>query len=333
MAGPAAVAPARRRPAATASAPAWRFPSPAALVAEAIRRGHRRRTRHGPVAAGTGGVAAAGGARRGRRRAVVRRAARPPRPPPRTGAAAGRAVRHLRRPPPRAAAGLAAGGSGDVDADLAWQPELWRRLRARIGGPDPAERVEAACAALRADPGGRALPARLSLFGPTRLAAQELAVLARAGRAPRRCTCGCPTPPPRSGRKVAPCGVPRARADPSADAARHPLLSSLGRDVRELQVRLTAAVPGLLDHHHPRPEPPATLLGRLQRELRDDRPPEWHVVPAADRQHRAGARLPRARPPGRGAARGRARAAAKPIPRSSRATSWSCAPTSRRSRR
>jgi exodeoxyribonuclease V gamma subunit len=53
--------------------------------------------------------------------------------------------------------------------------------------------------------------------------------------------------------------------------AAHPLLSSLGRDVRELQVRLLAAAPGLVDHHHAGPEPAPTLLGRLQRDLRDDR--------------------------------------------------------------
>jgi exodeoxyribonuclease V gamma subunit len=170
-----------------------------------------------------------------------------------------------------------AGDEGGVDADLAWQPELWRRLRARIGGPDPTERVDAACAALRADPGAAALPERLSLFGPTRLAAQELAVLAALGEH-RAVHLWLPHPSPALWAKVAPCGVPSRAADPTADTAAHPLLSSLGRDVRELQVRLTAAVPGLVDEHHPCPEPPPTLLGRLQRELRDDRPP---VIPFA----------------------------------------------------
>jgi exodeoxyribonuclease V gamma subunit len=170
------------------------------------------------------------------------------------------------------------GGSGGVDDDLAWQPELWRRLRARIGGPDPTERVDAACAALRADPTVTALPERLSLFGPTRLAAQELAVLAALGEH-RAVHLWLPHPSPGLWAKMAPCGVPPRAADPSADAAAHPLLSSLGRDVRELQVRLTAAVPALLDHRHPCPEPPPTLLGRLQRELRDDRPPATPFVP------------------------------------------------------
>src|SRR5690349_266795 len=166
-------------------------------------------------------------------------------------------------------------GECGVDADLAWQPELWRRLRTRIGGPDPTERVDAACAALRADPAVVALPERLSLFGPTRLAAQELAVLAALG-AHRAVHLWLPHPSPALWAEVAPvaeaAAVPPRAADPTADTAAHPLLSSLGRDVRELQLRLTAAVPGLVDQHHPCPEPPPTLLGGLQRALRDDRP-------------------------------------------------------------
>src|SRR4029079_214511 len=78
---------------------------------------------------------------------------------------------------------LRSGRAGEcgVDPDLAWQPELWRRLRARIGGPDPVERGDAACAAVRAAPGVVPWPERLSLFGPPRLAAQELAILAALG--------------------------------------------------------------------------------------------------------------------------------------------------------
>jgi exodeoxyribonuclease V gamma subunit len=92
-------------------------------------------------------------------------------------------------------------GECGVDADLAWQPELWRRLRARVGGPDPTERVDAACAALRADPAVVALPERLSLFGPTRLAAQELAVLAALGEH-RAVHLWLPHPSPRSGPRL-----------------------------------------------------------------------------------------------------------------------------------
>jgi exodeoxyribonuclease V gamma subunit len=61
--------------------------------------------------------------------------------------------------------------------DLRWQPELWRRLRAALGAPSPAERLPAACALLREQPERVDLPERLSLFGPTRLTTEQLLVL------------------------------------------------------------------------------------------------------------------------------------------------------------
>jgi exodeoxyribonuclease V gamma subunit len=171
-----------------------------------------------------------------------------------------------------------AGDDGEVPADLRWQPELWRRLRARIGEPGPAERLETACAALRAGPAAIDVPPRLSLFGPTRLPADHLAVLASLA-AHREVHLWLPHPSPALWKRVRPrAAVPRRREDDAAEVPRHPLLSSLGRDVRELQVRLPA---GATDHHHPLPEPPDTLLGRLQRDLRDDHPPGAAAVPPA----------------------------------------------------
>ncbi|WP_246632715.1 exodeoxyribonuclease V subunit gamma [Pseudonocardia nigra] len=171
---------------------------------------------------------------------------------------------------------------GDGAADLAWQPQLWRRLRERIGVPGPAERLTAACAALRADPSAVALPPRLSLFGPTRLPAEHLAVLAALAEH-RDVHLWLPHPSPALWSVLPrPSVVPPRRSDPTAATPRHPLLSSLGRDVRELQVRLAVAAPGHRDHHHPMPEPPATLLGRLQLDLRDDRPPAGDAPLAPD---------------------------------------------------
>ena len=202
-----------------------------------------------------------GDVRRGRRYATARRLAE---------LFAGYAVHR-----PELLTGWAAGAG--AAGDLGWQPELWRRLRERVGGLDPAHRLAAACAALRADPGRAALPARLSVFGPTRLPAAHLAVLVALAEH-RDVHLWLPHPSPALWDRVAELTggaavVPRRRADPSAAAARHPLLSSLGRDVRELQVRLAAAAPHAQHRHHPRAEPPPTLLGRLQRRLRDDHPP------------------------------------------------------------
>ncbi|MFR9804514.1 exodeoxyribonuclease V subunit gamma [Pseudonocardia sp. RS010] len=164
-----------------------------------------------------------------------------------------------------------AGSPRDVPEDLRWQVELWRRLRARIGIPGPAERLEQAERALRADPDLVGLPERLSVFGPTRLAAEHLAVLSALAEH-REVHLWLPHPSPALWEKRAPAqgaAVPR-REDDSAGAVVNPLLRSLGRDVRELQRRLPA---GITDVHHPAAPAPATLLGRLQEGLRADRLP------------------------------------------------------------
>ncbi|MBL8927343.1 MAG: exodeoxyribonuclease V subunit gamma [Pseudonocardia sp.] len=177
-----------------------------------------------------------------------------------------------------------AGDDADVPADLRWQPALWRALRARIGVPDRAERLATAIAVLERDPACCALPERLSLFGPTRLPADHLAVLAALARH-RDVHLWLPHPSPALWDRVAPTavGVPARHADPTAELARHPLLAALGRDVRELQLRL-AGHPAV-DTHHPAVDgPPVTLLQRLHLDVRDDRAPAGdHVLAADDR--------------------------------------------------
>lgn len=194
------------------------------------------------------------------------------------------------------AAGRDTDGADPVPGDLAWQPELWRRLRERLG-PSPAERAPEVGARLRDDPAGTDLPPRLSLFGPTRLSTEQLATLG-ALAARREVHLWLPHPSPALWDRLAeraartepgdagpgvPCGRTRRRADPTRDEPRHPLLASLGRDARELQavVGAAAAAAGLAvtDEHLPAPGPgsdgvPATLLGRLQADIRDDRLPD-----------------------------------------------------------
>ncbi|MBN1091782.1 exodeoxyribonuclease V subunit gamma [Blastococcus sp. TML/M2B] len=155
-------------------------------------------------------------------------------------------------------------GSDPLPADLAWQAELWRRLRERLG-PSPAERLEADCAALRADPALSALPERISVFGPTRLHADALAVL-DALAAHRDVHLWLPHPSPALWGRLTERSAGRRRLDGTATLPRHPLLRSLARDVRELQLRL----PAHTDEHLQDAARPATLLGRLQADLRDD---------------------------------------------------------------
>jgi exodeoxyribonuclease V gamma subunit len=157
--------------------------------------------------------------------------------------------------------------------DLAWQAELWRRLRERIGEPSPAERLRVACEVLRADPAAVDLPERLSLFGLTRLPPSYLQVLAALAEA-RTVHLWLLHPSPALWSKVSAAGLgtgPR-RADRSAAVASHPLLRTWGRDAREMQLVLNAAG-AAGEEALPDPDPAPTLLGRLQADVRADRAP------------------------------------------------------------
>ncbi|MGW0179220.1 exodeoxyribonuclease V subunit gamma [Nocardia sp. NPDC003345] len=175
--------------------------------------------------------------------------------------------------------------------DLCWQPALWRRLRAVVGTPGPAERLAAACARLRAEPAAVPLPGRLSLFGATRLPAAQLAVLAAlAEHRDLHLWLAHPSPVMwealTRARRDAGADIPgerlyvpgRTRADDdSATLVRHPLLAGLSRDIRELQWRLPPAVS---DTHHEDPGAPAapSLLRVLQAHIRDDERPAAGVA-------------------------------------------------------
>jgi exodeoxyribonuclease V gamma subunit len=156
-----------------------------------------------------------------------------------------------------------AGGQGD-----GWQPELWRRLRRRIGTPSPAERLEQACAALRSDPKLPELPRRLSLFGLTRLPASQLDVLAALAEH----------------RDVHlfllhPSAVLWDEVAAGRQLPRNPLLASWGRDSRDLQLVLAGAGPAELPPHRVVPESAATLLQRVQADVRADRLPPGLPLP------------------------------------------------------
>ncbi len=174
------------------------------------------------------------------------------------------------------AAGERTDGLGEpLGEDLAWQAELWRRLRAAIGVDSPAERIDEARRRLVADPRLVDLPDRVSLFGPTRLTTDQVTVLDALAEH-RDVHLWLPHPSRALWDRVATSEpeVTRRRADPSAALPRHPLLGSCGRDARELQVRLRALTRADLDEHLPAVERAAdSLLSALQRDLREDRAP------------------------------------------------------------
>ncbi len=170
------------------------------------------------------------------------------------------------------------GAGRNLPARAAWQAELWRRLRERIAEPGPAERLEPACARLRADPGLAGLPERVSLFGLTRLPAGHLQVL-RALAAERDVHVFLLHPSPVLWARVAGRGRAAVRRveDAAAALAAHRLLASWGQDAREMQ--LVVGAEGYVDHHHPVAARSGSLLARIQADLRADRPPPGAPLP------------------------------------------------------
>ncbi|MFD3702430.1 exodeoxyribonuclease V subunit gamma [Nocardia sp. NPDC058658] len=175
------------------------------------------------------------------------------------------------------------GAGGPVPDDLAWQPRLWRALRAAVDAPSPAERLADACAHLRADPGSIDLPDRLSVFGLTRLPADQLAVLT-ALAAHRAVHLWLAHPSPAmwtalsDARAVADGATVRLRADDhTADLVSHPLLAGLARDVRELELCLNPVLDS--DIHLAGETGADTLLGAVQAAVRADRVPEMGATP------------------------------------------------------
>jgi exodeoxyribonuclease V gamma subunit len=155
------------------------------------------------------------------------------------------------------------GRVGDLDADLDWQPHLWRALVERIDADPPHVRHEKALTRLREGP--TELPARLSLFGHTRLACTEVELL-DALATHHDLHLWLPHPSDDLWQKLNGMhgAVPR-NEDTSRHAAHHPLLETLGRDLRELQ-RMLPANPAS-DEYFTRTTTPDTLLGWLQSDI------------------------------------------------------------------
>lgn len=186
----------------------------------------------------------------------------------------------------------------DVDGrplspDRVWQAELWRRLRAELGTPSPAERVATALPALAAGSADLDLPERLSVFGASRFDPDHLRVLTTLATE-RDVHLWLPHPSAGLWERLRPVLAESRHArrrvdDHSEDAVRHRLLAYLGRDSRELQLLLAATKVKTLDHYHP-PLPAtavATLLSRLQSDIATDQPtrPPGERPPLAPEDH------------------------------------------------
>ncbi|HEU4811009.1 MAG TPA: exodeoxyribonuclease V subunit gamma [Nocardioides sp.] len=158
----------------------------------------------------------------------------------------------------------------EVDPDLAWQPELWRRLVSRVDAPPPQVRHRETITRLRESPGSFDLPGRVSLFGHTRLPVTEVELLAALGDH-RDVHLWLPHPSDALWRALEPAagsGPTLRTGDTSHHAVDHPLLSSLGRDVRELQRTLSTVATSTDAIGGGAVDAPATLLGWLQDDIR-----------------------------------------------------------------
>ncbi len=174
------------------------------------------------------------------------------------------------------------GDGKPLPADVRWQPELWRLLRADLG-PSPAELLDDACARLRANPDAVDLPQRLSIFGATRISPTRVAVLtALAEHRDLHLWLHHPSPALWEAVRGADIKPGRRREDQAGGLVQNPLLASMSRDIRELQQLLPASAS---DTHHDVGARPATLLGRLQDELAHDRVPTTPT--AADKTDRS----------------------------------------------
>jgi exodeoxyribonuclease V gamma subunit len=187
--------------------------------------------------------------RRGRRYAVARRLA-------------GLFASYARQRPQLLADWLD-GDAGDLDDDLRWQPQLLRLLVTEIAADPPHVRHAKTVARLRESPSE--LPARLSLFGHTRLALTDIELL-DALATHHDLHLWLPHPSDDLWRAHAGMHGPVPRnEDTSHRAVGHPLLATLGRDLRELQRALPPNPAS--DEYLSGATKPSTLLGWLQSDI------------------------------------------------------------------
>ena len=164
---------------------------------------------------------------------------------------------------PQLLADWLSGDVGDLADDLAWQPQLWQRLVAAMAIDPP--HIRHANTIARLHDSASALPARLSLFGHTRLPATDIELL-EALATHHELHLWLPHPSAQAWTALADLrGIVPRRDDDSHRRITHPLLATLGRDVRELQRSLPDAA--ACDEYLPGADQPDTLLGWLQSDI------------------------------------------------------------------
>ena len=181
---------------------------------------------------------------------------------------------------PELLAGWLDGDAEGLDADLSWQPELWRRLVGAMKIDPPHMRHGKTVSQLRQT--GCDLPERISLFGYTRLAATDIELI-EALAVHHDVHLWLPHPSAQLWNDLAGLhGVVPRREDQSHRSVAHPLLATLGRDLRELQRSLPAEVAA--DEFLSGSDRPETLLGWLQSDIAGNAvPPQGRSLSDDDR--------------------------------------------------
>jgi len=185
--------------------------------------------------------------------------------------------------------GVPSDGLGEtLPDDFLWQPVLWRRtvelVRERHGVDESViERHRRVLDELSSGAKELDLPQRLSFFGYTRLAEAERELVVALG-ACRDLHLWLPHPSPQLWADLEGEATTGARADDrTARHAKHPLLATLGRDVRELQAVLSTD--GVTAHEPLATAPPANPTDRLallQADIRANRAPDETRTTTAD---------------------------------------------------
>lgn len=169
---------------------------------------------------------------------------------------------------------------GGLDDDLLWQPELWRALTARVAADPP--HVRHAKTLARLHESSVDLPPRLSLFGHTRLPVTEIELL-DALATHHDLHLWLPHPSNTLWQALADEHGPVARRDDTSHRrVNHPLLATLGRDLRELQRSLPADPQ--IDEYLGGVDQRDTLLGWLQSDIGANTVrPDGRVLASGDR--------------------------------------------------
>ncbi|MFZ0832005.1 MAG: exodeoxyribonuclease V subunit gamma, partial [Mycobacterium sp.] len=154
------------------------------------------------------------------------------------------------------------GNTQELDEDLHWQPELWRNLADRIDNDPPHIRHQKTVATLKESPTD--LPPRISLFGHTRLNLTDIELLG-ALATHHDLHLWLPHPSDHLWQELHNEHGPIPRhTDTTHRHVDHPLLATLGRDLRELQRNLPHPH---TDEYLGGATKPDTLLGWLQQDI------------------------------------------------------------------